>query len=108
MYIQAHTSISNAFVTSVTTSGSVEGCYYIIQHGIYEYQSVLFIFHFINGKLPAPFNTVFTFNKDIPNAHSTRQSHLLHITRCKSLFAHKLPLYELPKCGINGKNIMIK
>jgi hypothetical protein len=75
---------------------------------MYEYQSVLFIFDFINGKLPTSFNTVFTFNKDIPNARSTRQSHLLHITQYKSLFAHKLPLYELPKCGINGKNSSIK
>jgi len=56
-------------------------------HDIYEYQYVLFIFDFINGKLPASFNTVFTFKKDIPNARSTGQSH------------HKLPLslYELPK-----------
>jgi hypothetical protein len=66
-------------------------------HDIYEYQSVLFIFDLINGKLPPSFDTVFTFNKDIPNARSTRQSHQLHIIQCKSLFAHKLPLYELPK-----------
>ena len=70
-------------------------------HDIYEYQSVLFIFDFINGKLPASFNTVFTLNKYIPNARSTRQSHLLHITQCKSLFVHTLPLYELPKMWNN-------
>jgi len=51
-------------------------------HDIYEYQSVLFIFDFINGKLPASFNTVFTFNKDIPNGRGARQSHLLRIRQC--------------------------
>ena len=61
-------------------------------HNIYEYQSVLLTFDFINGELPASFNTVFTFNKDIPNVRNTRQSQLLHITQCKSLFSYKLPL----------------
>jgi len=63
---------------------------------MFEYNSVLFVFDFINNKLPISFNNLFKFNKDIPSARLTRQSEMLYITRCTSQFAGRLPLFVLP------------
>ena len=63
---------------------------------LYEYQTTLFMLDFINNRLPLSFNSTFQFNHQIQNIHTTRQTNLLHITRCKCNFASKLPLYTFP------------
>ena len=64
-------------------------------HDILEYQEALFVFDFMRNKLPMSFGETFTFNKNVPNARLTRQSDLLHIPRCRSHFADKLPLFAV-------------
>ena len=63
---------------------------------LYEYQTTLFMLDYINKRLPRSFNSTFIFNHQIQSTRTTRQSNLLHITRCKSNFACKLPLYTFP------------
>jgi len=75
---------------------------------IFEYHSVLFTFDFINNKLPTSFNSVFKFNRDVPNARLTRQSELLYIARCKSQFASRLPLYGLSITWQNSSRSICK
>ena len=64
-------------------------------HDILEYQEALFVFDFMRNQLPMSFSETFTFNKNVPNARLTRQSDLLHIPRCRSHFADKLPLFAV-------------
>ena len=45
---------------------------------LYIYQSVLFMFDYIQNNLPVSFNHVFPFNRDIQTIGQTRQSDLLH------------------------------
>ena len=54
---------------------------------LYEYQTTLFMLDYINNRLPLSFNSTFEFNHQIQNIHTTRQTNLLHITRCKYNFA---------------------
>ena len=63
---------------------------------LYEYQTTLFMLDFINNRLPLSFNSAFQFNHQTQNIHITRQTNLLHITRCKRNFASKLSLYKFP------------
>ena len=63
---------------------------------LYECQTTLFMLDFINNRLPLSFNSTFQFNHQIQNIHTTRQTNLLHITRCKCNFPSKLPLYTFP------------
>ena len=52
---------------------------------------------YVNNNLPASFKNTFSYNRDIQTIRQTRQSDLLYISRCKTKFASKLPLYALPK-----------
>jgi len=63
---------------------------------LYEYQTTLFMLDFINNRLPLSFNSTFQFNHQIQNIHTTRQTNLIHVIRCKSKFVNKLPLYAFP------------
>ena len=64
-------------------------------HDILEYQEALFVLDLMRNKLPMSFSETFTFIKNVPNAQLTRQSDLLHIPRCRSHFADKLPLFAV-------------
>ena len=64
---------------------------------LYRYQSALFMHDYVSNNLPASFKNIFSYNRDIQTIHQTRQSDLLYISRCKTSFASKLPLYALPK-----------
>ena len=63
---------------------------------LYNYQSAIFMFDYTRKKLPNSFDSVFPYNHEIQSLRFTRQSRLLHIPRCVSNFASKLPLYMLP------------
>ena len=63
---------------------------------LYNYQATIFMFDYTRKKLPSSFDSVFPYNCEIQNLRYTRQSRLLHIPRCESNFASKLPLYMLP------------
>ncbi len=63
---------------------------------LFEYQCVMFMHDYLVNNLPMSFNGTFIANRDVPNARPTRQSNLLHIPRCDSNFARKLPYYFLP------------
>ncbi len=56
----------------------------------------MFMYDYLVNNLPMSFNGTFVANRDVPNARPTRQSNLLHIPRCDSNFARKLPYYFLP------------
>ena len=63
---------------------------------LFEYQSVIFMTDYMHDKLPLSFKNMFTINRNMPNARTTRQSNMLNIGRCDSQFSRKLPLYHLP------------
>ncbi len=63
---------------------------------LHEYEITLFMYKLTNHTLPASFDRVYSHNRDIQTNRITRQSSLLHIQRCDSVFASKLPLYRFP------------
>ncbi len=52
---------------------------------------------YANGYLPTSFQGVYTLNRDIHEAHETRQINMYHIPRSKSRFVDKLPQFQFPK-----------
>ena len=62
----------------------------------YTYQATLFMFDFVNKRLPRSFDGVFLYNRDIYQHYTTRQSHLIHIPRCHKYLASQLPLNTIP------------
>jgi len=64
---------------------------------LFEYQAALFAFDFKSKKLPISFNDMFIFNRDIPHSRLTRQSDHLHIVNSHSVFASKLPTFNIPR-----------
>ena len=62
-----------------------------------EYQAALFAFDLNTKTLPIPFNDMFTFNIDLPNARVTRQSYHLYVTKSYNIFASRLPLISIPE-----------
>ncbi len=64
---------------------------------LYEYEVTLFMYKYINNiKLPQSFRRVYQMNREVRKQRETRQSSLLHIERCDSAFAKRLPLYQFP------------
>ena len=63
---------------------------------LYEYHVNLFMYDFSNKLLPNSFHSLFRYNYEI-QIRPTRQSHLLHITKCMSKFSANLPLFAFPK-----------
>ena len=68
---------------------------------LFEYQSILFMYDYISGKLPRSFAGTFPLNQDMQQTHTTRQSDLLYIPRYSSRYAQKLPEFHLPKIWNN-------
>ena len=68
---------------------------------LFEYQSILFMYDYISGKLPRSFAGTFPLNQDKQQTHTTRQSDLLYIPRYSSRYAKKLPEFHLPKIWNN-------
>ena len=64
---------------------------------LYDQKVILFMHDYTANKLPGSFNAIFTFNRDLPNSHNTRQSNHFHEERCLSKFSQNLPLYNFPK-----------
>ena len=74
---------------------------------MYEHQALLFMFDFIENKLPISFTGTFKFNRDNPESRPTRQSNMFYIARCQLQFARRLPLLALPEIWNNkSKSIM--
>ena len=63
---------------------------------LYEYESVLFIYDFVENNLPRSFGDVFRYNRDVQNIRRTRQSDMIHVYRCHTIFSSRLSLYTLP------------
>ena len=63
---------------------------------LYEYESVLFMYDFVENNLPRSFGDVFRYNRDVQNIRRTRQSDMIHVYRCHTIFSSRLPLYTLP------------
>ena len=63
---------------------------------LYEYESVIFMYDFVENNLPRSFSDVFRYNRDVQNIRRTRQSDMIHVYRCHSIFSSRLPLYTLP------------
>lgn len=63
---------------------------------LYEFQVSLFMYDFVNGKLPRSFDSVFCLNSDIQVSHLTRQSNLMYVPRCDSSYSSRLPFYSFP------------
>ena len=66
-------------------------------HDIFEYQSLLFTYDYLNNKLPSSFDGKFPTNRDVLNYKDTRQSDNLFVPNFSSKYAQKLPAYHLPK-----------
>ena len=66
-------------------------------HDIFEYQSLLFTYDYLNNKLPSSFDGIFPKNRDVLNYKDTRQSDNLFVPNFSSKYAQKLPAYHLPK-----------
>ena len=66
-------------------------------HDIFEYQSLLFTYDYLNNKLPGSFDGKFPKNRDVLNNKDTRQSDNLFVPNFSSKYAQKLPAYHLPK-----------
>jgi hypothetical protein len=60
------------------------------------YEVSLFMHDYTMNKLPLSFTNVFKYNHEIQRNYETRQSAELHIKRCDSNYAMKLPLYNFP------------
>ncbi len=63
---------------------------------LYESQVALFMHDYVCKKLPSSFDNTFKHNYEIQEAHQTRQSNLIFIERCNSVYASKLPYYTFP------------
>ena len=70
---------------------------------LYKYQAAILLEKKLSGSL----DSVFPYNCEIQRLRYTRQSRLLHIQRCESKFASKLPVYMLPSIW-NGQAIYLK
>ena len=55
----------------------------------YEYEAALFMFKYVNNRLPLSFDHVFQFNHEVQTSHQTRQSSQMQVKRCNSNFAKK-------------------
>ena len=62
----------------------------------YEYEAALFMFKYVNNRLPLSFDHAFQFNHEVQTSHQTRQSSQMQVKRCNSNFAKKLPLFSFP------------
>ena len=63
---------------------------------LYIAQVALFMFDYTQNMLPISFRSLFKYNHEIQK-RTTRQSHLLHISKCHVNFSSNLPLYAFPK-----------
>ena len=64
---------------------------------MYIFQSTLFMYDYINNRLPPSFNHIFPYNREIQVLRSTRQSNLLYTAPGVSNFSGSLPLYNFPR-----------
>ena len=64
---------------------------------IYEYQSPLFIYAYLNNKLPSSFDGKLPNIRDVLGYRDTRQSDNFFIPGFSSKYAQKLYAYHLPK-----------
>jgi hypothetical protein len=67
----------------------------------YVYQATLFMQDYAMKKLPNSFIDLYKYNYENQVNRKTRQSSLLSIDRCDSIFARNLPLYNFPKLWNN-------
>ena len=63
---------------------------------LYEYQVNIFMYDVFHKLLPKSFDLVIKYNHEIQTRPS-RQSHLLHVDRCRTKFVENLPLNVFPK-----------
>ena len=63
----------------------------------YKFEATLFMHNYAMGKLPISFANMCTFNYKSQVNVQTRQSNLIRLPRCNSIFASKLPKYNFPK-----------
>jgi len=64
---------------------------------LYESQVAQFMYDYVHKKLPSSFDTMFKYTYEFRATHQTRQSTLLFIERCNSVFASKLPYFTFPE-----------
>ena len=62
---------------------------------LHEYESAQFMYKYHTNRLPASFNSMFSYNHELQITHNTRQSHLIHIERCHYSLAARLPRFYL-------------
>jgi len=63
---------------------------------IYQMEVLLFMYDYINDKLPVSFQNLFCLRSNIDGAYETRQNNMFDIPRTKSRFVDKLPSYQFP------------
>ena len=63
----------------------------------FVYDVILFMYDYSMKNLPSSFDGTFVTNCETQIKYRTRQSKQIHIERCNSQFAGKLPLFAFPK-----------
>jgi hypothetical protein len=63
---------------------------------LYDFQVALFMHDYVCKKLPSSFDNIFRRNCEVQDSHQTRQSNLLFIEKCNSVFASKQPYFTFP------------
>ena len=62
----------------------------------YTYEVIMFMYKYMQNKLPESFSGTFRFNRDVQASYLTRQSSQLAIERCDSNTLKKFPIYSFP------------
>jgi len=63
---------------------------------LHELEVLLFMYNYINGKLPSSFDDICRRNNEINSVYLTQQSNLYHVARTKSKYIDILPLFNFP------------
>ena len=63
----------------------------------FEFEVLLFIYDYLNNKLPSSFQGKFKYNHEMRASYQTRQSNLLYIPLSKSIFTSRLPVVTYPR-----------
>ena len=75
---------------------------------IYEQQTVLFIYDYLNNRLPISFNHMFKLKSEMMTGYNTRSTDFFHIPHSKTQFLDAMPVINFPKIGNKWHDDMAK
>ena len=75
---------------------------------IYEQQTVLFMYDYINHRLPISFNHMFKLKSEMVTGYNTRTTEYFHIPLSKTQFLDAMPIIHFPKIGNKWYDLISK